>query len=173
MTNFIKLNENDEHLSLGNLFRIIKELSKNKSNVMQTELFCIMFDLEDVNNTTVNNYCVGCRSIGDKYKQIFLTKKMKYKNDKNVFLSMVLSFLRMIEGGNSFVEDNVDFINNDENAKMLAKKLYNLAKNDKQVSDEFVDELNDLININDVYTCLVKELLFIILEKSNLYLKKS
>lgn len=165
MTNFIKLNENDEYLSLGNLFRIIKELSKNKSNVMQTELFCIMFDLEDVNNTTVNNYCVGCRSIGDKYKQIFLNKKVKYKNDKTEFLSIILSFLRMIEGVNSFVVDNIDFINNDENAKMLAKKLYNLAKNDKQVSDEFVDELNDLININDVYTCLVKELLFIVLEK--------
>ena len=39
---YIRMNNNDNHLSLGNLFRVIKELSKNKYTAMQTEIFCII-----------------------------------------------------------------------------------------------------------------------------------
>ena len=37
---YIKMNNNDEHLSIGNLFRIIKDSSKNKISALQSELFC-------------------------------------------------------------------------------------------------------------------------------------
>ena len=75
---YIRMNNNDNHLSLGNLFRVIKELSKNKYTAMQTEIFCILFGVESINDTTVNNYCVGCRKIGNDYKQIFLNLQKKY-----------------------------------------------------------------------------------------------
>ena len=65
------MNNNDEHLSLGNLFRIIKDSSKNKISALQSELFCTLFDLEGINDTTVNNYCIGYRAIGIEYKKRF------------------------------------------------------------------------------------------------------
>ena len=74
---FIKLNNNDYHLSIGNLFRIIKEMASNKTAALQSELFCILFSIKDINDTTVNNYCVGARSIGDTYKQIFFAQQLR------------------------------------------------------------------------------------------------
>ena len=35
----IKLNENDEYLSLGNIFRLIKEMAIDSSSFLQTDLF--------------------------------------------------------------------------------------------------------------------------------------
>ena len=74
---YIKLNNNDNHLSLGNLFNIIKKISKNKSGAIQTELFCILFNIDNISETTVNNYCTGFRSINSTYKQIYINYKKK------------------------------------------------------------------------------------------------
>lgn len=163
---YLKLNNNDEHLSLGNLFRIIKESSKNKISALQGEIFCLLFDLETINDTTVNNYCVGCRSIGGEYKQIYLNKKRRYKTDKEVFADNIMSLLSIIDGVlyNS-VKDKIEFINKSESAYLLAKKLYNLAKNDCQVKNDFTIKLHSLLEEHLVYECLVEELLFVILEK--------
>ena len=76
---YIKLNNNDNHLSLGNLFNIIKKISKNKSGAIQTELFCILFNIDNISETTVNNYCTGLRSINSSYKQIYINYKKKYQ----------------------------------------------------------------------------------------------
>ena len=92
---YIKLNNNEEHLSLGNLFRIIKDLSKNRISALQSELFCGLFGVEDINDTTVNNYCVGIRSIGSEYKQIFLTKEKRYTNNKKEFVENIMSLLNI------------------------------------------------------------------------------
>ena len=43
--NYIKLNNNLNHLSLGNILNIIKNNSKNKSSAIQTEIFCIIFNI--------------------------------------------------------------------------------------------------------------------------------
>ena len=67
---YIKLNNNPNHLSLGNLFNEIKKLSINKSSAIQTEIFCILFNIDSISDTTVNNYCTGYRTIGNNYKQI-------------------------------------------------------------------------------------------------------
>ena len=91
---YIKLNSNDNHLSLGNLFRIIKELSKNKSSALQTEIFCTLFGVSDINDTTVNNYCVGCRSIGSEYKQIFLNKQKRYRKSSLEFCDNIIGIYR-------------------------------------------------------------------------------
>ena len=162
---YLKLNINDEHLSLGNFFRIIKDLSKNKTNALQTDLFCTLFDIYDINDTTVNNYCVGIRSIGNKYKQIFIDKKNKYETNKNIFVDMIINILNAIEGRVNIVNDPINFINNNIILNTLATKLYNLSKNDKQVTLDFSDNLSKLINEKNIYECLIEEISFIVIEK--------
>lgn len=165
------MNNNDEYLSIGNLFRIIKDLSKNKISAHQSEIFCILFEVDNINDTTVNNYCVGCRSIGGEYKQIYINKKKKYSNNNEEFCDNILGILSIIDGLiYNMSKDKIEFINNNESSLNLAKKLYNLAKNDKQVIKEFTNNLYHLIENNKIYECLVEELCFIILEhKQPLY----
>ncbi len=162
---YIKLNCDDEHLSLGNLFRIIKDLSKNKTKALQTDLFCLLFDIYDINDTTVNNYCVGIRSIGDKYKQIFIDKRKKYEKDHRVFMEMLLNVLSIIDGKNYIVKNQLEFINTNDKLNTLARKLYNISKNDKQVTNDFSEQLSIYLNNGDIYECLVEEISFIIIEK--------
>jgi len=90
---YIKMNNNDEHLSLGNLFRIIKDSSRSKVSALQSELFCTLFELESINDTTVNNYCVGCRSIGSSYKQVYLNKEKRYNTNKDEFTDNIIGIL--------------------------------------------------------------------------------
>ena len=45
MKEFIRLNINDNYLSLGNLFRIIKEESNNCNTFWQPTLFTIIFNM--------------------------------------------------------------------------------------------------------------------------------
>lgn len=163
---YLKMNNNDEHLSLGNLFRIVKDTSKNKTSALQSELFCILFDLEGINDTTVNNYCVGCRGIGSEYKQIYLNKEKKYIKDNNEFVDNIIGLLSIMDGViyNS-INNKIDFINLSDTARVLASKLYNLAKNDKQIIKEFTNKLYLLLDEGSVYECLVEELLFIVLHK--------
>lgn len=163
---YIKMNNNDEHLSLGNLFRIIKDSSRSKVSALQSELFCTLFEVESINDTTVNNYCVGCRSIGSSYKQVYINKEKRYKNNKEEFTDNILGILSIIDGVvYNKINDKVSFINENESANLVARKLYNLGKNDKQVINEFTNKLSLLINDNKIYECLVEELLFVILYK--------
>ena len=163
---YIKMNNNDEHLSIGNLFRIIKDSSKNKISALQSELFCTLFEIESINDTTVNNYCVGCRSIGGEYKQVYLNKEKRYQSNKEEFADNIIGLLNIVDGVvYKSINNRVNFINNNESAKTIASKLYNLAKNDKQIIKEFTNKLYLLINDNKIYECLVEELLFIVLHK--------
>ncbi len=163
---FIKMNNNDEHLSLGNLFRIIKDSSKNKTSALQSELFCTLFEIDSINDTTVSNYCVGCRGIGGEFKQVFLTKSKRYKTNKEEFCDNIIGILCIVDGVLYNVDNNkIDFINNNESALYLAKKLYNIAKNDKEVDKEACNYYGSLIKNNKIYECLVEQLLFIVLEK--------
>ena len=70
----IKLNNNDNHLSLGNIFRIIKSISINPSSFLQSDLFCIIFNCDTIGTSTVNNYCTGIRSIHPDYKNYILKR---------------------------------------------------------------------------------------------------
>ena len=87
MKKYIKLNDNDNHLSWGNFTRIVKEYTVNKSSALQVEIFCTVFDTHLVGDTTVNNYCTGIRSINDEYKQKFLIYKKKYTNNRLIKIS--------------------------------------------------------------------------------------
>jgi hypothetical protein len=98
MKKYIKLNDNDNHLSWGNFTRIVKEYTVNKSSALQVEIFCTVFDTHLVGDTTVNNYCTGIRSINDEYKQKFLIYKKKYTNNKNILVNTVINLLSIIDG---------------------------------------------------------------------------
>ena len=78
---YVKLNDGYSHLSLGNVINVIKEESKNKSSAIQGEIFCAIFSVDYVNNSTVNNYCIGSRGIGDNYKQIYINLRKKFDKD--------------------------------------------------------------------------------------------
>ena len=168
MKKYIKLNNNDNHLSWGNFTRIIKEYTINKSSAMQVEIFCTIFNIELVGDTTVNNYCTGIRSINDEYKQKYLIYKKKYNKDKNILISTIINLLSIIESNIysfSTNEESLDFINNNRNLKEICLKLYNISKNDTSVTNEFSNSLNKLINENNLYETIINILFFIILEK--------
>jgi len=95
---YIKLNNNDNHLSLGNLFNIIKKISKNKTGAIQTELFCILFNIDNISETTVNNYCTGFRSINSIYKQTYINYQKKYPNNKEILIHTITNLLSIIDG---------------------------------------------------------------------------
>ena len=103
---YIKMNSTDNHLSLGNFFKTIKELSKNKSQALQTELFCLIFNVDNINDTTINNYCVGCRSIKDDYKQIIINREKKYHQDPNEFAPTIISILSIMDSTLHIINDN-------------------------------------------------------------------
>ncbi len=163
---YIKMNIDDNHLSLGNLFRITKELSKNKSSALQTEIFCVLFGVDSINDTTVNNYCVGCRKIGNDFKQIYLNFQKRYANDKSIFEDIIISLLSIIDGNLYLIErDKKTFINNNASISELCKKMFNITKNDKSIPSDLLNKINGLYKEEDYYSQLVETLFFIILGK--------
>ena len=58
---YIRMNGNSNYLSLGNVIDLIKRVSNNTS-ASQTEIFCTIFNINDVNATTISNYCIGINS---------------------------------------------------------------------------------------------------------------
>ena len=77
MKNYIKMNGNNYYLSFGNLCKIIKEISLNKIFSSQSEIFSIIFNDDCLSDSTINNYCIGYRSIGNNYKKTFEALKLQ------------------------------------------------------------------------------------------------
>ena len=104
---FIRLNINDNYLSFGNVFRIIKEETNTTNMFLQSDLFSIIFNTYNIADSTVNNYCTGLRAINPKYRNYFKEMKNKFKQDKNVFIFTIGKILNLIE----IEEINVDRTN--------------------------------------------------------------
>ena len=160
---FIKMNNNLNQLSLGNLIRIIKKNSINKHLASQAEIFCIIFDVDDVNESTINNYCIGARCIGDEYKNIYIDLRKKYSKDNAVFLQ-IISQLSCILMGNFYDKHSITQINNNKSLKNVCTLLYNISKNDAKVSESFSAKLLKLINANNLYDCIAELLIYVVLE---------
>ena len=160
---FIKMNNNMNQLSLGNFVQIVKKNSINKHLASQAEIFCILFDVDDVSESTINNYCIGARSISDDYKDIYLYLKEQRNDDSDVFLPIVSKLVCLIKG---LVDDSqsIENINNNRILKNICISLYNISKNDNKVSDSFSNDLLENINKNDLYNCIVDILLYVVLE---------
>ncbi len=164
MNKYIKLNDNNLHLSLGNLFNTIKKLAINKSSAIQVEIFCIIFNLDNISDTTVNNYCTGYRAINSEYKQIYLNYLKKYPQNKEILLNTINNLLSIIDGI-IYNYQTIDEINNNKSIPILCKDLHILAKNDIYVKPTLKKEILSDINKSNYYEALCKMLFFIILEK--------
>ena len=162
---YIKLNIDDNHLSWGNLTRIIKENTTNKNGALQIEIFCTIFNITYIGDTTVNNYCTGARSINDEYKQIYLIHRKKYNQDKNILLETVTNLLSIIEGTVITTNDQLSYINNSIPLKNICQKLYNISKNDTTVPTTFTNNISNLLKENNLYEVITNILFFTILEK--------
>ena len=160
---FIKMNNTINQLSLGNFIQIVKKNSINKHLANQSEIFCTIFNIDDVNESTVNNYCIGARSISDDYKDIYLYLRSQRNDDGNVFLPIISKLVCLIKG---MVDDtqSIEDINNNKNLKNICISLYNISKNDNKVSDSFSNGLLENINKNDLYNFIVDILLYVVLE---------
>lgn len=165
MKKYLRMNNNDRYLSLGNLFRIVKEISINTSNSVQTEIFCILFDIDNINTTTVNNYCVGSRSIGNIYKQKCITLKKNYLKNKDIYYNNCVNLINLMDGINHVVNSEIDvFINQSNLFILLISKLVSIMKNDHNINNDFINKVNVFISNNDYYSAFVEMFLYAVLE---------
>lgn len=166
-TKFIRLNINNNYLSFGNLFRIIKEESINTNTFIQSDLFSIIFNTYDIADSTVNNYCTGFRAINGKYKNYFQEIRDKFKEDKNILVVTIAKIIELIE--NKHIDtDNITIININNNIRLkhICNKLYTISKNDSNVSIELSNKLYQDLENNNLYDFIVQVLFYVILEKN-------
>ena len=171
---YIKMNDNRNYLSLGNIFRLVKDISRNKDNGAQKEIFCTLFDVDDIGITTVNNYAIGYRPIGVLYKKIYVDLKEKYNEDKEVFINIILSLISILDD-HIYIRDNNSLItiNCNKNLKKLCNELLKISINDKHIDKEFSSNIKSLIDNNNLYECIIELLMYAILENNQpLYIQK-
>ena len=163
---FIRLNINDNYLSLGNVFRIIKEEANNTNMFLQSDLFAIIFNTYNIADSTVNNYCTGFRAINPKYRSYFKEIGNKFEQDKTVLVSTVGKILELIEG-KEIKADNItiDQINENFKLKHICNRLYNISKNDSDVSIRLSNELYKNLEENNLYDFMAQVLFYVILDK--------
>ena len=164
LMSYIKLNNNPNHLSLGNLFNEIKKLSINKSSAIQTEIFCILFNIDSISDTTVNNYCTGYRTIGNNYKQIYLNYQKKYKNNLQILIPTINNLLSIMSGIITNYED-ISTINQNNLLINLCQNMHTYLKNDLYVPNQYKLTYLSLLKDNNYYECITSLLFYIILEK--------
>lgn len=168
--NYVKLNNNNRHLSLGNLFRILKEETNNKNFTIQSEIFCILFNIDSISDTTVNNYCTGVRAINSKYKNIYVNWRQKYSKDETIFKDIILNIIATIDNKNVYItkdyfKQSIDAINNNTKFSKVCLRLYNISKNDLEVTKEFSSQLKRLLDTKNLYKFFVEVLFFVVLDK--------
>ena len=165
-TKFIRLNTNDNYLSFGNVFRVIKEETNNINAFVQSDLFSIIFNTYDVADSTVNNYCTGLRAINAKYRNYFQEIKDNFKNDKGVLVATIGKIIELTQ--NTEIDtDNITITQINDNLKLrhICNKLYTISKNDSDVSINLSSELYQYLEENDLYDFIVRVLFYVILEK--------
>ena len=166
--NFIKMNNNQNQLSLGNFCKIVKELAQNKSFANQTEIFYTLFNVDDVSDSTVNNYCIGYRAIGTEFRQKYIVYKKNYHEKPEIFDEVIIGLISILDGEVYSKISHEELLTKIENHPLLNKlimELYNLAKNDETVPDEFTKKIYNQISENKVYQTICDILIYIVLEK--------
>ena len=159
---FIRLNVNDNYLSFGNVFRIIKEETNTSQMFLQSDLFSIIFNTYNVADSTVNNYCTGLRAINPKYRNYFKEMKIKFEQDKNVFILTIGKILELIEI-EEINADNITLaqINTSSKLKHICNRLYSLSKNDSDVSITLSNVLYKDLEKSNLYNFLVQILFYV------------
>lgn len=152
MKKYVKMNDNKNFLSLGNIFDVIKSLAHNKEAAMQSELFCVLFDVPSINATTVNNYCVGARAISVEYKKKIIELRNSFINDDSVFLEQTISLINILD---DYVhkEKELSFINNHDKLQKVCDRLLIIAKNDEYVNNKLLSKFQELYDNHELYEC--------------------
>lgn len=163
MKNFIRMNVDDNYLSLGNLFRIIKEKADTNNTFWQPTLFSIIFDTDDIADSTINNYCTGLRAINPKYKKYITNLKIKFEKNNEVLIPILSKILNLVKSEN-IVYENIEQINNCENLKKICQRLYYISKNDIGVDNNLSIELYKLLENNDLYNFFAIVLFYVVLD---------
>lgn len=163
---YVRLNIDDNHLSFGNLLRIIKKHANIKNAALQIELFCILFDCNTINETTVNNYCTGYRPIADAYKQKYIFLQKSYAKDSSVFNEIFANLLINIQGIAQTFDQNIEnTFNSSSQIKSICYDLFNIAKNEKNLESNKITTLNDYLIDNNYYNFFAEILFFVIIDK--------
>ncbi len=111
------------YLSIGNVIEIIKEEASNKS-ATQTEIFLCIFNVNNINNTAINNYCIGYRPIPIELKKKYYDLNEKYINDKSAYYDIVISIIDILDNRiYSNIDNKLDFINSNTKLKNVINKL--------------------------------------------------
>lgn len=118
-------------LSLGNIIKTITKVANNK-NATQNEIFCTLFDVNDINTTTINNYCIGIRAIGIEYKKIF-----EDKYNKKELLKTILSIISILDD-KIYIQDknSLELINKNLKLEEVIKELNIIIENDNYIEDK-------------------------------------
>ena len=170
---YVKMNNNQKEFSLGNFCRMVKETALNKTFANQSEVFYAVFGVDKVSDSTINNYCIGYRSIGSEFKQIYI-KRSNYPNRE--FDDTMIGLISILKGKiyNDKSHLEIEKLCKEEIVKKLCLELYNLAKNDESVNNEFTKKIYKLIKEEKIYDCLCEILIYIVLEKKQpIYIEKS
>ena len=163
---FIRLNTNDNYLSLGNLFRVIKEESNTTNIFLQSDLFAIIFNTYNIADSTVNNYCTGLRAINPKYRNYFSEVKYNFEKDKNILTITIGKILKLIENKEIDTDNiSIEQINDSLKLKHICNRLYTISKNDSDVSIKLSNKLYRYLEENDLYDFIAQVLFYVILEK--------
>ena len=163
---FIRLNTNDNYLSLGNLFRVIKEECNNTNMFIQSDLFAIIFNNYNIADSTVNNYCTGLRAINPTYKNYFKEIKSEFDKNKNVLVKTIGKVLELIGEKNINIDTiSTEEINSSIKMKHICNRLYSISKNDSDVNIKLSNELYKNLEENLLYDFFAKILFYVILDK--------
>ena len=160
--NFVKMNDGTEYLSLGNIFNIIKKNAIDKNNAMQTELFSIIFDTNDVSASSVNNYCIGYRAIAVDYKKLFYYVRDNIDKEYDVLFDTVINLINVLEDQINIVEDKLSFINSNTRLRQVTEDLYELIREDRNITNK--KRFRDYIDNNDLYMFMVEVLCYAVLD---------
>lgn len=174
MKKFVKMNNNTNFLSLGNVFDCIKSIACNKENAMQSELFCTLFQVDSINSTTVNNYCVGARAISVEYKKIIIELKNKISIDENIYLKPMLSLINILDDYVYKYDENIKtLVNQNSNLEKLCQKLIIIAKVDEHIENNFIEQCECLLEKKDLYNLFIKLFIYSVLENIQPLYKQS
>lgn len=163
---YIKLNINDNYLSLGNLFRIIKEESNNSNSFLQSELFYIIFDTDDIADSTVNNYCTGFRAINPKYKNYIREIKKDFQKNPDNLILIIWKIIEFIEDKKIDIDKiTIKEINENFRLKHICNRLYSISKNDTDVNINLSSRLHSYLEEGDLYKFFAEVLFYVVIDK--------
>ncbi len=151
---YIKMNEGNI-LSLGNVINAIKKVANN-NNASQSEIFSCIFSVNNINNTTINNYCIGYRSIPIEYKDMYINI---YAN-KNKFLDIIITIMNILD--NKIYSNDIKIVNNNSKIKEIIDNLLIICRKDKNIKNEFVNHIKSLNN----YDAFLELLYYAIVENT-------